>query len=341
MRKTTENYWSKKKAIFLVLLEWFTIGLLPAQTAGEQMQKFQTQFKVDIQKIVDFAAKNGKDYKLTVPDFEKLLKAQNISGKKALESLNSAEPGKLHWFVITAIYKGYDKVNAKLLLEDISEKTKAEKTQEALISSLYGVDASIFVLNDVEEEPAKVKEPNTIATFMCYGVHFATYGESGSQLYLLGIGSENIKPLFNSSNFAMKSGVHFIKVEDAQQQTQANAMTNFFLGGGQQGNAETDVFDPVKYPLVDLMDARAAMDKKKHSNEYSLPTVRVKYVSEVIFKGQSGTVVTVSTPDGILTEKMNFTGRATNVKNGSKAKVYYTIAKDPGEIWDIQAIEKL
>jgi hypothetical protein len=67
----------------------------------------------------------------------------------------------------------------------------------------------------------------------------------------------------------------------------------------------------------------------------------VKYVSEVIFKGQSSTTLTVSTPDNISTEKMSFGGRATGIKNGDKVRVYYTIAKDPLEIWEVQAIEKL
>jgi hypothetical protein len=67
----------------------------------------------------------------------------------------------------------------------------------------------------------------------------------------------------------------------------------------------------------------------------------VKYVSELIFKGQSNTTIRVSTDDNVLTERMSFTGRASEVKTGDKIRIYYTIAKDPLEKWEIQAIECL
>jgi hypothetical protein len=38
---------------------------------------------------------------------------------------------------------------------------------------------------------------------------------------------------------------------------------------------------------------------------------------------------------------MNFSARTAAIKNGDKIRVYYTIAKDPLEKWDIQAIERL
>jgi hypothetical protein len=117
-------------------------------------------------------------------------------------------------------------------------------------------------------------------------------------------------------------------------------MAAYFFGGA-AGNSSSSVFDPIAYPLVDLMDARVAMDKKDIRNDYTFPTVKVKYVSEVVFKGQSNTTITVSTDDNVLTERMNFTGRASTIKNGDKVRVYYTIAKDPLEKWEVQAIESL
>jgi hypothetical protein len=78
-----------------------------------------------------------------------------------------------------------------------------------------------------------------------------------------------------------------------------------------------------------------------HLCENILPTVKVKYVSEVVFKGQTNTTITVSTDDNVLTERMSFTGRASAVRAGDKIRVYYTIAKDPLEKWEIQAIECL
>jgi hypothetical protein len=49
----------------------------------------------------------------------------------------------------------------------------------------------------------------------------------------------------------------------------------------------------------------------------------------------------VSTSDNALTERMNFNARTTALKNGDRIRVYYTIAKDPLEKWEVQAIERL
>jgi hypothetical protein len=192
----------------------------------------------------------------------------------------------------------------------------------------------------VKEEPTAVTEPNTIATFYCFGFRLSEKGESISSLGLLSIVGDNIVVLFDKSKFVVASGMHYIAVNDAKSPSQQDVMMNVFTGGA-MGNTSANVFDPIKYPLVDLMDARVAMDKKDIRNDYTFPTVRVKYVSEVVFKGQSNTTITVSTTDNVLTERMNFTGRASTVNNGDRIRVYYTIAKDPLEKWEIQAIERL
>lgn len=148
------------------------------------------------------------------------------------------------------------------------------------------------------------------------------------------------KSVFNPTHFIVTSGMCYITAEDAHVPTEADAMAAYLFGGS-TGNAPNDIFDPTEYPLADLMDARAAMNKKDPLNERTFPTVRVKYVSEVLFLGQSNTTITLSTTDNILTEKMSFTGRASSLKKGEKVRVYYTIAKDPLEEWEIQAIEHL
>jgi hypothetical protein len=111
--------------------------------------------------------------------------------------------------------------------------------------------------------------------------------------------------------------------------------------GGAIANKSSSIFDPLRYKLVDLFDARIAMDKKDLRNGNTSPRVRDKYASEVTFKGQSNTTITVATTDGVLTERMTFGGRASGIANGQKVRVYYTIAKDPLEEWQIQAIEQL
>ena len=134
--------------------------------------------------------------------------------------------------------------------------------------------------------------------------------------------------------------MHYITVEDAHSPTREDVMSTYFFGAT-TGNSSSDVFDPVVYLPADLMDARAAMNKKDYTKDYTLPTVKVKYVSEVLFLGQSNTTISVSTADNVLTERMSFTGRASSIKRGERIRVYYTIAKDPLEQWEIQAIERL
>jgi hypothetical protein len=103
--------------------------------------------------------------------------------------------------------------------------------------------------------------------------------------------------------------------------------------------AEAD-FVIKNYKIVDLFDARVAMDKKDYRNDYSFPTVKVWFVSEVIFKSQAGTTLTVATEDGILTERIEF-GKRSDLKAGQKIRIFYYIAKDPLEKWVAQAIERL
>jgi hypothetical protein len=145
--------------------------------------------------------------------------------------------------------------------------------------------------------------------------------------------------MFVPSKFVVANTLHFITVKDAHEPTQADVMRA--AGGYGSMNASSKVFDPTGYPAIDLFDARVAMDKKNYAKGNTFPTVREKYVSDVIFKGQSGTTITVSTSDGVSTERMNFGGRASNIANGQKIRVYYTIAKDPSEEWQIQAVERL
>jgi hypothetical protein len=185
------------------------------------------------------------------------------------------------------------------------------------------------------------KEANSIATF--YLVAFRIDDEHQESGFLIRFVRNIEKPAFDPSKFIVAGGMHYITVNDAHVTTPQAALLNFYLGGvlGAMGNSTENVFDPIVYPLADLMDARVAMDKKDIRNDYTFPTVKVKYVSEVVFEGQSNTTITVSTPDNVLTERMNFAGRASAVQSGERIRVYYTIAKDPLEKWEIQAIERL
>jgi hypothetical protein len=81
------------------------------------------------------------------------------------------------------------------------------------------------------------------------------------------------------------------------------------------------------------------MNKKNWADGNTYPANRVKYASEVIFRGQSGTTIIVSTEDNFLIERMIFYGRADSIKPGDKVRVYYTIHKDPVERWEAHALE--
>jgi hypothetical protein len=300
-----------------------------------QKTRFTEQFQKDMQLLTARRESKGEGGVLTAADLDEILNPVIILRKKGLDLAHS-EPGEPAYLKVRAIYKGFDKKNGNIYLEFTSPDISME---ESLLHEAYGVDSAVFsVLQD--EEPVRVKEPNTLATFYLVEVWLSERGKSASLLSLLFIDDNDIVVLFDKSKFIVASGMSYISAYDTFIFTQENIMMNLVMGGN-AGTVSANIFDPIKYPLVDLMDARAAMDKKDIRNGYTSPAVKVKYVSEVVFKGQSNTTITVSTDDNVLTERMNFTGRASTVKNGDRIRVYYTIAKDPLEKWEIQAIERL
>jgi hypothetical protein len=268
---------------------------------------------------------------------------QIISGIGEITTEKLSDPGRPYYFKLRAIYKGYDADAKEVRLQDLGQKQSS--VMDSALGTAFGIDTDVYSVMSqqfaITEFPT---EANAVATFYLYAVHL-TEDENGKQTSPFNVICImmvlNIEPpLFDPAKFIVAGGMHYITVEDAHSPTQRELMSAFFLGGA-LGNSTSNVFDPVVYPLVDLMDARTAMDTKDIRNDYTFPTVSVKYVSEVIFKGQSNTTITVSTDDNVLTERMNFTGRASTVKTGDRIRVYYTIAKDPLEKWQIQAIERL
>ena len=302
----------------------------PQQTNETQVEKFERLFTADAEKIV--AAIKGME---TIESLEATLKPQAITGIGEITDAKLSEPGRPYYFKIRALYKGYD-ANAEILfLQDLGQRQS--NVMDAALGAVFGVDTNVYQVDYLKiTAPLLPTNANAVATFYIMAARLADGKQNESLVCFL----HNIEPpSFNPSNFIVASGMRYITV-DTRVQTQQDVMLNMMTGGA-MGNSSQNVFDPVVYPLVDLMDARVAMDKKNIRNDYTFPTVRVKYASEVIFKGQSNTTITVSTADNVLTERMNFTGRASAVKNGEKTRVYYTIAKDPSEKWEIQAIERL
>jgi hypothetical protein len=289
----------------------------------------------------------GSNNRITTESIEAVFQPQVITGIGEINDTKLSEPGRVYYFKLRAIYKGHDAKAKRILLQDIGEQSSIG---DAAFGTAFGIDTNVYpmqyrggeignVLSPISEFP---EEANAVATFYIMATRLTEVNGKRGNISEIGVRFiRNIeKPSLDPSKFIVANGMHYITVNDAHATTQEDVMAHYFTGGA---TSNTSVFDPIVYPLVDLMDARIAMDKKDLRDGYTFPTVEVKYVSEVIFKGQSNTTITVSTDDNVLTERMNFTGRASSVKNGEKVRVYYTIAKDsrvPIERWEIQAIEQ-
>jgi len=310
------------------------------QTAEEQMQAqmdlLQRLVEEDAEKLV-----SGSDNIATVESIEAALQPRVINSISEITDAGLIEPGRPYYFKLRALYKGHDANAKRIFLQDLGQR--AATAMDTALGAAFGIDTNSYPLEYREVMvPTFPTEVNATATFYILAVRFAIEesGRRESRTTIMAYFIRNVeRSPFNPSNFIVASGMRFITVNDARVTTQQDVMMRMMTGGAMGGSSNS--FDPIIYPLVDLMDARVAMDKKDRRNEYTFPTVRVRYVSEVIFRGQSNTTITVSTDDNVLTERMNFTGRASSISNGQRVRVYYTIAKDPLEIWEIQAIERL
>jgi hypothetical protein len=309
----------------------------PVKKPETQLEKFQRIFTADSEKLVV-----GSDNVTTIESIEASFNPQTINSISEITESLLSEPGRPYYFKIRSIYKGYDQEAKKAQLQDLGKK-QATVTDTA-ISAAFGVDTNVYSLNVMGGEVVVAtlpKEANATATFYLVAIRITEHdGNVGNEslVYIRFVrGIE--KPLFEPENFIVSNAFHYITTEDAHVPNQQDAMAAYFLGT--TTSSTTSVFDPITFLFADLMDARVAMDKKDVLNDYTFPSVKIKYVSEVIFKGQSGTTINVSTDDNILSERMSFTGRASAIKNGDKVRIYYTISKDPLEKWEIQAIERL
>jgi hypothetical protein len=312
-----------------------------SRTENRQQYEYQDEkanrlILADQKKLV-----TGSDNKTTTESIEAVFQPQVITGIGEITDAKLSEPGRPYYFKLRAIYKGHDANAKRILLQDLGTQSDVG---DAAWGAAFGIDTNVYPIqcpnNVVSTLPT---EANTVATFYIIAVRFTEQksGWRGNEIQLYARFVRNIeKSAFDPSKFVVASGMHYITVNDARVTTQEDVMAAYFFGSA-ASNSSGNIFDPIIYPLVDLMTARAEMNKKDIRNNNTFPTVRIKYVSEVIFRGQSNTTITVSTADNVLTERMDFTGRAYSVTNGARIRVYYTIAKDPTEKWEIQAIEKL
>ena len=284
----------------------------------------------------------GSDNRATIESIEAVFQPKSINDIDEITDAVLREPGRPYYFRLKALFKGHDANAKRIFLQDLVQKET--NTLDTALGVAFGIDTNSYPIEYFDALVSTIPtEVNATATFYIVAVRFVVEqdGRRESHKFIMVRFIRNVESSpFNPSNFIVASGSRFITVNDARVTTQEDVMLRMMTGGA-MGGSSSNAFDPIIYPLVDLMDARLAMDKKNIWNDYTFPTVRVKYVSEVIFKGQSNTVITVSTDDNVLTERMNFTGRASSVNNGQRIRIYYTIAKDPLEIWEIQAIERL
>lgn len=305
----------------------------PEQKTETQLEKCTRLFESDMERLVC-----DDNNRVTTQSLENVLHPQSITNIDEITEEKLNEPGKPYYFKLRTIYKGYDANAEEVRLQDFKKKKTSTDTALELA---FGIDTSVYSLDILSSTTASLPtEANSVATFYLFAARFSDNSSTNGVQTFVRFVRDIEKPRLNSANFIVANGMHYITVEDAHSPTQEEVMSAYFFGGT-MGNSSSDVFDPVVYSLVDLMDARAAMNKKDYTKDYTLPTVKVKYVSEVLFLGQSNTTISVSTADNVLTERMSFTGRASSIKRGEKIRVYYTIAKDPLEQWEIQAIERL
>ena len=305
----------------------------PEQKTETQLEKFERLFKSDWERLVV-----DDNERVTDESLENVFHPQTITSIDEITEEKLSEPGKPYYFKLRTMYKGYDTNAEKVLLQDLK---KRKASSDTALELAFGIDTSVYSIDFVGSDISSLlTEANAVATFYLFSVRISDNSyRKGIRTILLFI-RDIEEPRLNPANFIVASGMHYITVEDAHSPTREDVMSTYFFGAA-TGNSSSVVFDPVVYLPADLMDARAAMNKKDYTKDYTLPTVKVKYVSEVLFLGQSNTTISVSTVDNVLAERMTFIGRTSSIKRGEKIRVYYTIAKDPLEKWEIQAIERL
>ena len=312
---------------------------------GQPQQKEETQWEKYLRLLREAGEKFvvGSDNITTIESIEAVLQPKEITSFGEYTTDKLIEPGCPYYFKIRAIYKGHDTSAKRILVQDLEQSQSS--VMGTAFGELFGVDTDVYQMEYTSSIVSTFPtDANAIATFYIVAARFTQKEQDGQRVppshsFIRFIRNVE-KPFFDPSKFIVANGMHYITVKDAHVPTEQDAMANYIFGGA-RGNSLQTVFDPIAYPLADLMDARVEMDKKDMRYNDTFPTVPIKYVSELIFKGQSNTTITVSTADNILTERMNFTGRASTLSNGQKVRVYYTIAKNPTEKWEIQAIEHL
>ena len=308
----------------------------PEQKTETQLEKCTRLFESDLERLVrDSNLVLDDNNRVTTQSLENIFYPQSITSIDEITEEKLIDPGKPYYFKLRTRYKGYDAKTKRVLLQDLK---KRKASSDTALELAFGVDTSVYSLDNTSKVSTLPTEANALATFYIIALRITDEG-NGKLVHILFV-RDIEEPRLNPANFIVASGMHYITVEDAHSPTREDVMSTYFFGAA-TGNSSSVVFDPVVYLPADLMDARAAMNKKDYTKDYTLPTVKVKYVSEVLFLGQSNTTISVSTADNVLTERMSFTGRASSIKRGERIRVYYTIAKDPLEKWEIQAIERL
>ena len=311
------------------------------QKTEDESDKLMRILKEDDQKLVV-----GSDGKPTIESIETTFHLKTIASINEITNTVLSEPGRPYYFKIRAIYKGYDKEADKVYLQDIGENQANVKN--AVSGVIFGINTDVFAIDIVDVTvPTLPTKENSIADYYIIAFRSTEYNPPDDIGILIRFVRNIEESGFDPAKFILAYDARYITVNVYQQknelQQMGEAVLLSMLGGRsmpQRPVGNIYYVDPITYPLVDLMDARVAMNKKDLFNDYTFPTVRVKYVSEVVFKGQTNTTIRVSTSDNVLTERMDFTGRASTIQNGEKIRVYYTIAKDPLEIWEVHAIER-
>jgi hypothetical protein len=282
-----------------------------SKTKETQQDKFWRLYNNDNGKLIV-----GSDKMVTIESLEAVFKPVIITSCADANSLLAkSEPGIPRYFKLQALYKGFlAEPSQYIFLQTMIEKNVFNSVHNWVVGYFKGLESSF---------PSKV---NCNATFYIVGGRFT---EPNDEIGIWVRAVRNIEePLYEPSKFIIANDRRFITLGDVR-----------LPSAGNDGIYAESVFDPDAYPVFNLFDARIAMDKKNWGDSNTFPMNHIKYVSEVIFKGQSGTTIFVSTEDNFLTERMSFYGRTGSIKAGDKIRVFYTIHKDPIERWEVHALE--
>jgi hypothetical protein len=246
----------------LVTVNTFSFG----QTKESQVEKFARLLEELESKLVKDA--NGE---ISSESLDNGLHPVTISSISEITEKNLVEAGKPYFYKIKAIYKGADREAKRIVIQDVNSDNLLN---DNFLLSITNSISSVRDAGDLNEESLKrlPKESNSIATFYICAVRIDDVSREWAY-WITKVRDITPCPLKNE-NFILSNGLSFITPDSVFAQTDQNTMAKMLLG---ESASNTNIFDPLSYRFVDMMDARGAMNKKKVSDDRTFPRIPVLF----------------------------------------------------------------